>query len=447
MRNFVRLADSSILKTRYGKWYLIDTHVRERERLLLNDGVEHVLLALFRGDPIPHVARKHKLTVGELRTFLEHLENDGVIISSDTPIDSTVKCYANEPPLDGVNLLITNGCNLRCSHCYVESGKRVVGELSGSEWISVLQQARHLGAFEINVSGGEALIHPEFVQIAEHIGSVSTFNANLNTNATLVSAESAKLIAQCFTSVQVSLDDSAAESHDAFRRKTGSFAAALRGIELLRNAGVQTNVGFTLTKGNVDSLDEMVTLCDLVGVSMLNIGLVADIGRAHSNNLVRSIGSQAIESDDFIGRIYSKLRQLSGRESKVKLLLPFRVGVNESLRSQEKERICDGDNTQLLYIMANGDMMPCDKLPQGAFTYGNVREKSLFDTWVSTRMKEFKLMSPRQLPKCSACPHLPICGGACVARSYHGGGSLHAADWTSCSIAQRYARDRETSSI
>lgn len=445
MRNFVQLADRTILKTRYGKWYLIDTYVRERERLLLNEGVGHVLLALFRGDPIPNVARKNGFSVRDLRAFIEQLESEGVIVYCDTSTDSTPKCYANEPPLDGVNLLITNGCNLRCSHCYVESGKRVTGELSSAEWIVVLQQARHLGAFEINVSGGEALIHPEFVQIAEHIGSVPTFNANLNTNATLVRAESAKLIAQCFTSVQVSLDDSAADSHDAFRRKTGSFAAALRGIELLRKAGVQTNVGFTLTKENLDSLDEMVTLCDQLGVSMLNIGLVADIGRAHSNNLVHSIGSQAVESDDFVGRIYTKLRQLSERESKVKLLLPFRVGVNEDSRSQEKERICDGDNTQLLYIMANGDMMPCDKLPQGKFTYGNVREKSLFETWVSTRMKEFKLMSPRQLPKCSTCPHLPVCGGACVARSYHSGGSLNSTDWTSCSIAQRYARDRETS--
>ena len=123
-------------------------------------------------------------------------------------------------------------------------------------------------------------------------------------------------------------------------------------------------------------------------------------------------------------------------------LLPFRVNSESEGEPAEKRHICDGDNTQILDIMADGSMMPCDKLPIGQFAYGNAREGSLIDVWTSSRMKAFKLMSPRQLPKCRDCSHLKICGGACVARAFQMGGSLESPDWTSCVIAQKFARDR-----
>ncbi|OGY48293.1 MAG: hypothetical protein A2840_02050 [Candidatus Buchananbacteria bacterium RIFCSPHIGHO2_01_FULL_47_11b] len=441
-RTYVQLADRAIFKSRYGHWYLIDTARRERERILIDGGAEQVLLSLFTGTSIDVTCRNFSLERTELCDFLQGLADENVIVWCEKATNSTAKCHDIDPPLDSLNALLTNTCNLRCVHCYVSSGKPMVGELTGDEWIQILQEARRLGVFELNVSGGEATLHRKFIEIAEHIASVPTFNANLNTNGILLQPEHEEVIARAFTSVQVSIDDSVATKHDQFRGRQGSFDRSVKTISRLIERGIETNIGFTLSRSNFEALDEIVTLAESLGVTMLNIGLIADLGRASQNSLVEKIGPETANVDPFMEAVYQKLKKLASRRSSVKILLPFRVPGNGAvLDPREKRFICDGDNTQILYIMANGNIMPCDKLPIEPFSYGNIRQASLFEVWTSQQMKNFKLMSPGQLPKCKACPHLKVCGGACVARAYQNGGSLDSPDWTSCVIAQKFSQE------
>lgn len=443
MNNFVRLADTAIFKTRYQRWYLIDTRKRERERVLIEGGAERVLVALFEGDSIVDVAKKFDLGYEELSEFIDGLVSDGLLDTVSLPVDSTVKCYDIEPPLDSVNMLITNACNLRCVHCYVESGKPMKGELDGDAWIRVLQEARQLGVFEINMSGGEATMHRDFVLIAQYIASVPTFNANLNTNGVRLTAEQEEVIAKAFTSVQISIDDAVPSRHDCFRGRVGSFNKTVATIKRLVGRGVETNIGFTLTRWNLESIDDMILLAEDVGASVLNIGFVTKMGRAKKNGLVYEPSQTSVHDDPFVEAMYQKMRELADRKSRVRLLLPFRVTGEPDGQQVEKQYICDGDNTQILYIMADGSMMPCDKLPKSSFAYGNAGQDSLVNIWTSEKMRAFKLMSPRQLPKCRSCPHLKVCGGACVARAYQMGGSLESPDWTSCVIAQKLIRDNK----
>lgn len=440
MDQFVQLAETAVFKSRYDKWYLIDTRKRERERMLIEGGAEQVLFSLFQGRSILGVATEFDLESRELSEFIAGLVSDGLLAYAESSVDSTARCHDIEPPLDSVNILVTNACNLHCAHCYLESGRPMKGELDGDDWIRVLQQARQLGAFEINMSGGEATLHRDFVRIAGYIASVPTFNANLNTNGVRLTLEHEEAIARAFTSVQVSIDDAVPERHDLFRGRSGSFVDTIATIKRLIARGVETNIGFTLTHENLGSLDDMVSLAEDIGVAVLNIGFVAKMGRAESNGLVRDVSETSVRDDPFMETMYRKMRELARRESRVRLLLPFRmVGVTED--PQEKRYICSGDNTQILYIRADGSMMPCDKLPADRFVYGNVKHDSLVDVWTSGPMRAFKLMSPRRLPKCRACRYLKICGGACVARAVQTGGSIKSPDWTSCVIAQKLARD------
>jgi radical SAM protein with 4Fe4S-binding SPASM domain len=318
----------------------------------------------------------------------------------------------------------------------------MIGELDGDAWIRILQEARQLGAFELNISGGEPTLHRDFVRIAEYIASVPTFNANLNTNGVLLRPEHEDVIVRAFSSIQVSIDNAVAEKHDAFRGRKGSFRRSIETIARLIAHGAEVNIGFTLTRENFDAVDGMVELAEQLGVAILNIGFVANIGRANINALVQPLDPSSAHEDSFIERMYEKMKELAGRTSRVRLLLPFRIPDNDVLlESQEKRFICDGDNTQILYVMANGSIMPCDKLPIELFSYGNVKESPLLDVWISQRMQAFKLMSARQLSRCRNCPYLNVCGGACVARAYQMGGSLESPDWISCAMARKFFQD------
>lgn len=439
---YVRLPDHVIFKSRYGEWYFIDTRQRDRDRFRIETDTVELVLSLLRGEAVNDVAQQFGVAGDDLVSFVELLRSDGLVEITDYPASSTDRCFALSPPLDSINLLITNACNLRCAHCYVESGKRVEGELTGKEWIDLLEQARRLGAFELNVSGGEPLLHRDFWEIAEYIASVPAFNANLNTNGTLIKEGHERRLASAFTSIQISIDDAMPDSHDAFRGHRGCFEKAVAAIQRLAEFGVETNVGLTLTQGNIGSLEGVVDLCERIGVTVLNIGLVANVGRANANALLQISAPGSPTVDGFMREVYRKLRNLCSHQGKLKLLLPFRVGDNATRRTVGKQYICSGDTVQIVYVMANGTVTPCDKLPMGPFGYGNIRRQSLMDVWMSERMRAFKLMSPRQLPKCRDCPYLAICGGACVARAFQNGGTLESPDWTSCMIAQQFAAER-----
>lgn len=441
-QTYVRLADRAIFKSRYGQWYLIDTSHRERERILVEGGAEQVLRFLFSGNDIDAACRSFSLEYADLRRFLQWLVDESVVVWCENTMDSTIKCYDAEPPLDSVNIMLTNGCNLHCMHCCFISGKPMVGELTGDEWIRVLGEVQKLGVFELNISGGEPTLHPDFTRIAEHIASIPTFNANLNTNGFLLRPEHEDVIVRAFTSVQISIDDAVAARHDEFRGRKGSFDRSLDTIGRLVKRGIETNIGLTLTHDNIDILDNVVKLAENLGVSVLSIGLIANLGRASENLLCENINLGSVYDNPFVEHLYRKMMELTVQPSRVRILLPFRIP-NKDLISElhEKQFICNGDNTQILYIMANGNIMPCDKLPIEMFSCGNVRQSPILDVWTSQQMKDFKLMNPHHLPRCRICPYLRVCGGACVARAYQNGGSLESPDWISCAIAQKFSQN------
>ena len=439
---YVSLPEHVILKARYGEWYFIDTQHRNRERLLIESDTVELVHTILRGASIFDVATHYDLPINEVVAFVDALRAEGVMILCDAPVDASGRCFAFEPPLDSINILITNACNLTCAHCYVQSGKRLRGELTGTEWVTVLEQARCLGAFELNVSGGEPLLHRNFWDIAEYIATVPTFNANLNTNGTQQIEGHENVLARAFKSVQISLDDVIPERHDAFRGKHGSFVKAVRTIEHLVKVGVETNVAFTLTPQNIGVLNDVIEFCERIGVSALNIGLLAGIGRARANYLLQ-VTPRSSSTSAFFRAVYHALRDLAVRQTSLRLLFPFRIREAERETLTEKRFICSGDTTQIVYVLADGTISPCDKMPSEAFGYGNIRENSLADVWNSERMRAFKLMSPRELPKCRACPHLQVCGGACIARAYQDGGSIESPDWASCAIAQQLAADHQ----
>ena len=439
---YVRLADSAIFKSRYEQRYLINTSCRNRERILIEGGAEQVLLFLFSGKSISGACTHFCLDSEQLTAYIQGLVAENVVAWCTSAIDSTAKCYNTEPPLDSINILLTNAFNLDCVHCWLSCGKPIVGELTCDVLISVLHEAEQLGVFEVNVSGGEPTLHRNFIQIAKHISSIPCFNANLNTNGVSLPPQYIETIAQAFTSVQISIDDVVASKHDKFRGRRGSFKRSIETIRQLVNTGVETNIGFTLTADNITALDDIVELAENLGVTVLNIGLVANLGRAHDNLLLKEFGTGPCHNSPFMDQVYQRIKKLSVSSSNVQILLPFRIpDKNRPAPLQDKRYICDGDNTQVLYITANGNMMPCDKLPVEAFSYGNVRQNTILGTWQSDRMKKFKLMSPNELPKCKKCPDLRLCGGACVARAYQEGGSLDSSDWISCVIAQKVSQD------
>jgi MoaA/NifB/PqqE/SkfB family radical SAM enzyme len=66
-------------------------------------------------------------------------------------------------------LEITGRCQLRCAHCYAESGPAGThGTMSGHDWRRVIEQAAALGVRLVQFIGGEPTLHPELPRLVDH---------------------------------------------------------------------------------------------------------------------------------------------------------------------------------------------------------------------------------------------------------------------------------------
>jgi MoaA/NifB/PqqE/SkfB family radical SAM enzyme len=152
---------------------------------------------------------------------------------------------------------LTTGCNLRCIHCRAT--------------------AQELHPILI-LSGGEPLFRKDLFTIAAYAVERGLLVA-LASNGTLIDAAvAAKIRDSGIRRVAVSLDGVDAATHDGFRGISGSFEAAIRGMNQVRSVGVSTQINTTITRRNVHQLPEMLDLALKLGADALHTFLLVPVG-------------------------------------------------------------------------------------------------------------------------------------------------------------------------
>lgn len=133
---------------------------------------------------------------------------------------------------------LTERCNLDCVHCYISqpatSEVAKAREMSTAQVKSVLDQMASAGTLFLLITGGEAMLRPDFTEIYLHAKRLG-FILTLFTNGTTVTPALADMLAKAPpTLIEVTLDGATPETFEAVTRVPGSFAQCLRGIRLLR---------------------------------------------------------------------------------------------------------------------------------------------------------------------------------------------------------------------
>ncbi len=131
-------------------------------------------------------------------------------------------------------------CNLACRHCFNSSGPRSPW-LRGLEAATVrryIAEAHDLGVREFYFTGGEPFLHGEIVSLIQDALAVAP--TTVLTNGTLIDEAMADRLARIAAAasysleIRISLDAATAADNDAIRGR-GSFAKALRAVQLLAN--------------------------------------------------------------------------------------------------------------------------------------------------------------------------------------------------------------------
>jgi SynChlorMet cassette radical SAM/SPASM protein ScmF len=135
-------------------------------------------------------------------------------------------------PLNQIYFYLTQGCNLRCRHCWIEpkyqSGDNTYPALDLQIFRSIIEQAKPLRLRGVKLTGGEPLLHPQIKEILELIRAEG-LRLFAETNGLLCTPELCRKMADCKDAfVSVSLDGPEPESHEWIRGVPGCFENTLQ---------------------------------------------------------------------------------------------------------------------------------------------------------------------------------------------------------------------------
>jgi molybdenum cofactor biosynthesis enzyme MoaA len=95
-------------------------------------------------------------------------------------------------PLNQIYFYLTEGCNLRCRHCWIapkyESEGNSYPALDLDLFKTIIEQAKPLGLTGVKLTGGEPLLHPQIEEILEVIRK-EDLSLNVETNGVLCTPE------------------------------------------------------------------------------------------------------------------------------------------------------------------------------------------------------------------------------------------------------------------
>ena len=174
---------------------------------------------------------------------------------------------------------ITRTCNLRCVHCYADShAERYPGELSWEQCCAVIDDLADYKVNALLLSGGEPLIHPQLPQILQR-ATEKGLKVTISTNGTRITPDMARLFKDLGVAyVGISLDGIGAV-HDKFRGVQGAFDGAIRGFKLCEEVGQKTGLRLTLTRNNVQSMEQILNFIEQEGIQRVCFYHLVPTGR------------------------------------------------------------------------------------------------------------------------------------------------------------------------
>jgi len=367
----------------------------------------------------------------DVREFKEYAYDPAVRRGLVSILRGIIKYGITRPQkLDAPFLIVwnfTNMCNLKCKHCYQRADKPLSNELTLKEKLKVVRQLDEAGVAALAFSGGEPLIHPHFLRVAEEASKRNMYVA-VATNGTLITEDFAKEMKKAGVRyVEISLDSADPKKHDGFRGVSGTWKRAVEGVRNSVKMGFTTAIAITLTRLNIGEIRDVIELAERLGVDRVIFFNFIPVGRGEEivhldlspeereealrllYDLVKETGLQIVSTAPQYARVTltaSRGREISpthfyvGGESGLSYLADFIGGC--------------GAGRIYAAIQPNGDVTPCVFMPQ--LVVGNVREKPFDEIWHTSEV--FAALRDRELLKghCSRCPFKYICGG-CRARA------------------------------
>lgn len=332
----------------------------------------------------------------------------------------SAKAVKSKIPLHGI-FELTSRCNFKCKMCYIHSlknGEKLKQkELSVDQWIAIAKEAKQCGTLFLLLTGGEAMLREDFVEIYSKLSTMG-FRIAINSNGSVITNE----ILECFkkyppTKINISLYGASEETYI----KLCGIAAKSRvteNIRKLKQIGISFRTIMTVTPYNCMDMEKIYEFSKEENTT-LKIGTYTfppirqeeqicgeDIERfsAKEAGKNRIRWEQLLYSKDgFRQKAYKKISECEEIRR-----------ISEKRNEKEGSGILCQAGRSAYWITWDGKMRPC-----GLMTYPevNILEEGFETAWrqIHTMTKEIRL--PKECSNCENKKICRVCAAMCQAET------------------------------
>jgi radical SAM protein with 4Fe4S-binding SPASM domain len=318
------------------------------------------------------------------------------------------------PPPEEIYLEVTNRCNLRCRTCpqFFGMAERF-HDLSWERFLEITGQFPCLRRVVLH-GIGEPLLNPNLGRMVRHLKARDAY-VLFNSNGLLLRGARARDLASSgLDELRVSIDGGTAATYqtvrgvDGFHRILGNLR---RFVALKRELGVETprlSLWVTGMKTTVGDLPELV-----------RVAAAHDVCEVYLQRLVYSERGIATHDQALYGKAAPEERAAVEQAERLAADLGVTLrGSGELGPAALVDRPAAGDAPwrgchrpwRLLYITANGNVLPCcvapfTGVPYARITLGNLNSQSVAEVWNGDRYRAWRstMLAGEPPPACKGC--------------------------------------------
>lgn len=318
----------------------------------------------------------------------------------------------------------THKCNLNCSYCYNEDTRNAVMSL-GLLRRTIEQTFQYAYSLDAETAvdfiwhGGEPMMagprfYKEAMEIQKETCRGLKYANSIQTNGTLMDKEWIDFFSgQCFD-VSLSIDGPEA-LHDGMRRYPdgrGSFKEVMRGIDMLRDAGIPHGVCVVVSKANKDRVDE---LFDFLSRERLPFNVIPITCSGGARRKFEKLGTTPKMYSEFWIELFDKW--FDADEDKYVQCTDFIRKCRAVIYGKPAD--CIGqEQCANAHISTDPDgfVYSCATLSGSVDrAYGNLMDSAL--SGIMSSQKALAARNRASDPRCGKCKWQDICNGGCMSRS------------------------------
>ncbi|WP_135821800.1 radical SAM protein [Halostella litorea] len=343
-----------------------------------------------------------------VREFLGTMVETGCLDVHEEPQsgDITVKGSTEYYLPIHLSMELTDACNLTCDHCYRVAEPKNGTFMEYDDAISLVDEMADASLTTVELTGGEATLHPRFTDIATYCAERLNL-VGILTNGMLIEEEMLDALEPYRDSVMfsVSLDSHDPEYHNEFRGSERAYDLTTEGIDMITDRGFVTRVSMSVTPANASHMEDLASLAIDLGADMFSFSPVMPFGRAledyhWTTEDVKDLSEQA-----------DRVREKHGDS------IPTIDMENFTERHEARSHNC-GAGWKTVTVGPDGEVRPCVMAEDGRDGLGTLdfEDPTAFFEAVGDVTKAFHDRTPPNKDICGDCSNLHFCRN-CILRS------------------------------